>query len=293
MALVVSLAAASKTQTMAYTSILYGAPRASPHHRLWTDKRRALTCLVAASGMQLARMDHLRERVLVVNDIVGANATGALLEAAGWRLRVVDFEPRDPTGQNRTFSFPKWEDGRRRLLDDARELGRKNRLWDLRNEKGALYERALFFDADTLFLDTVTNRGDLAALWRLPRGKLLALPVKHSRDCFSTSIMLYEPDERQFERLNAFLWDQDNVSLAHCPGHDQRILNSVFGDRWSRLNVKKTSPESAGHPGSVGLPLVVHFHGKAASPYISRVWEALMRRAPDVFRDHCAGLYPA
>ena len=61
-----SLAAAKKKKkSMAYTSILYGVPTSSPHHSLWSAKRQALTCLVAASGMQLAQMDPLRDRVLV------------------------------------------------------------------------------------------------------------------------------------------------------------------------------------------------------------------------------------
>jgi len=71
------------TANETYTSILYAPSPSSPMHKAWGHKRLELTCIVAAQGLQLAALDPARDRVLLVNEALAAEAdTRALLEAA-------------------------------------------------------------------------------------------------------------------------------------------------------------------------------------------------------------------
>ena len=106
-------------------------------------------------------------------------------------------------------------------LTDPEQVGRKNHLWQLP------YERVMFFDArtgvvirlesfcwplldarrrppaqaDMLVLNTNKSRERLAALWKLPRGKLYAEQQgrdfeREERDtkCLSGGFLILEPD---------------------------------------------------------------------------------------------------
>mmetsp|Transcript_25438 Transcript_25438/g.76397 ORF Transcript_25438/g.76397 Transcript_25438/m.76397 type:complete len:325 (+) Transcript_25438:179-1153(+) len=291
------------TANETYTSILYAPSPASPMHKAWGRKRLELTCIVAAQGLQLAALDPARDRVLLVNEALAAEAdTRALLEAAAWKLRVVSFDHHtDPTGRNRTFAFPAWErldpaaaaafdrgSSTSKDLLSAETLGRKNQLWALP------YERAFFSDADVIFLNTSKIRNSLKQLWRVPRdGKLLATQRGPHEKCFTSALLVFEPNRADFDRLNRYLWDPDVTSLAHCPGHDQRVLNGVFATRWTKVDFHRHGAESKGKRASKRGQTIdaIHFHNKKPSPYVAKLFRSLVAKSPPAVRGRCGHLY--
>ena len=78
--------------------------------------------------------------------------------------------------------------------------------------------------------------------------------------------------------------------LAVCPGHDQRVLNSVFMGRWSNIEdkagFKRLAPHSSHLKGDA-----IHFHHHDVSPAVAELWKDLMARAPDIVARTCSHVY--
>jgi len=296
-ALALAAAARAADPTETYGSLLY-APKGSQG---WREKKLELACVQAVAGHELARMDPGRDRVAIVNDRVPRKLVEVL--ATSWRVTVVDMRRPDPSGQNRAFRWPKWEqawkgpmpdwaveqDLKQLPLDNAEMLGRKSFAWNMTRPDGRLYERVMFFDADILFLNSDETRRGLEGLWGMPRGRLWAYESGKVHSCLSGGFLLLEPNRTTFDLMQRCLWEPEVLPrLAVCPGHDQRILNSVFAGRWSSLDEVGALKKEAAKATSASM---IHFHHRRASKWVSATWKRLMSDVPEVVRKTCAGVY--
>ena len=100
-------------------------------------------------------------------------------------------------------------------------------------------------------------------------------------------MLVLEPNPEDFKALNDFIWDPDPSSLAHCPTHDQRVLNSVFAKRWTKMEFRKFGGHSKGKVEATAI----HFHNKRPSPYVTRLFRGLIARAPPAVQQQCGALY--
>ena len=208
---------------------MYGMRKVS-----FLEKELEFACVSAVNGILLREFDPERSRICLVNEMISEPVRRVLSSA--WTLVETNMTQETPPGvDRRRYQFPTWEGPGDDLpgdLSDPDRMGRKARLWALD------LERALFLDADYLFINHTKTRDDIAALWKLPMGRLYAKgDVSHGSACFNSGFMLFEPNERDAKTLNRGIWDASVFpnGLAHCPGHDQRIITSVFADRWTNL----------------------------------------------------------
>ena len=130
-------------------------------------------------------------------------------------------------------------------------------------------------------------------LWALPRGRVYALPSGDARasrgggagTCFNGGFLLLEPDDGKADLMERAFYDARVLKLKHCPGHDQRLLNSVF-PQWGDLQDTWRMQFAGLAEGKLRDADAVHIHHKSTSPFLYDHWKKVILPAmrPDIRR---------
>merc|ERR1719206_490252 len=102
--------------------------------------------------------------------------------------------------------------------------------------------------------------------------------------------MLYQPNATDFALLQRAVWEPSAVTLARCPGKDQRLHNSVFRGRWTNL-ATVVDRQKEGAPRATRDTISLHFHYNAPAAWFPAWWAEHMATMPDPVRTTCGPLF--